>query len=190
MTIQNKTAPNLVWMDLEMSGLDPEHDVILEIATIVTDPDLNILKEGPVIAIHQPENVLVGMDDWNRRHHTQSGLVERVRHSRYDCAAAEKATLDFIRPFTVEHDRVHSGNLLCGNSITQDRRFLYKYMPKISNWLSYRNVDVSSIKELAFRWFPELPAFEKQERHQALDDIRESIAELVYYKKTIFHLVR
>ena len=187
MTFQNKTAPNLVWMDLEMSGLNPEHDVILEIATVVTDANLKILGKGPVIAIHQPENILNGMDDWNTRHHTQSGLVERVRHSRYDTAAAEKATLDFIRQYTVKHDREHSGNLLCGNSITQDRRFLYKYMPQISEWLSYRNIDVSSIKELAFRWFPNLPEFEKQERHQALDDILESIAELEYYKKTIFY---
>ena len=190
MSIQNRTAPNLVWMDLEMSGLNPEHDVILEIATIVTDPNLKILGEGPVIAIHQPENVLSSMDDWNTRHHTQSGLVERVRHSQYDLASAEKVTLDFIKQFTVGHDKDHSGNLLCGNSITQDRRFLYKYMPKISSWLNYRNVDVSSIKELAFRWFPDLPEFEKQERHQALDDIRESIAELEYYKKTSFHLVK
>ena len=178
----------MVWMDLEMSGLNPEHDVILEIATVVTDANLKILGKGPVIAIHQPENILNGMDDWNTRHHTQSGLVERVRHSRYDTAAAEKATLYFIRQYTVKHDREHSGNLLCGNSITQDRRFLYKYMPQISEWLSYRNIDVSSIKELAFRWFPNLPEFEKQERHQALDDILESIAELEYYKKTIFHL--
>lgn len=188
MAIQNKTAPNLVWMDLEMSGLNPEHDVILEIATIITGPDLKILAKGPVIAIHQPENILNQMDDWNTRHHTQSGLVERVRHSQYDTAAAEQATLDFIKPFTVKHDRSHSGNILCGNSITQDRRFLYKYMPKISDWLNYRNVDVSSIKELAFRWFPNLPEFKKQERHQALDDILESIAELEYYRKTIFHL--
>lgn len=188
MSIQNRTAPNLVWMDLEMSGLDPERDVILEIATIVTDPNLKILGEGPVIAIRQPENVLNGMDEWNTRHHTQSGLISRVRHSPYSLADAEDVTLQFIRQFTVKHDREHSGNLLCGNSITQDRRFLYKYMPKISSWLNYRNIDVSSIKELAFRWFPNLSEFRKEERHQALDDIRESIAELKYYRKTIFHL--
>ena len=121
-----KSAPNLVWMDLEMSGLEPERDVILEIATIVTDPNLNILAEGPVLAIHQTENVFEGMDDWNKRHHTQSGLVERCRKSTLTMADADKMTLDFIKPFTTER-----GNVLCGNSITQDRRFLYKYMPRI-----------------------------------------------------------
>ena len=188
MIFQNRTAPNLVWMDLEMSGLDPERDVILEIATIVTDANLKVLAEGPVIAIHQPENVLTSMDDWNTRHHTQSGLVSRVRRSQYSLKDAEDVTLRFIRKYTVGHDREHGGNLLCGNSITQDRRFLYKYMPNISNWLNYRNIDVSTVKELAFRWFPDLPEFQKEEKHQALDDIRESIAELEYYRKTIFHL--
>ena len=160
-----KSAPNLVWMDLEMSGLEPERDVILEIATIVTDPNLNILAEGPVLAIHQTENVFEGMDDWNKRHHTQSGLVERCRKSTLSMADADKMTLDFI---------------------TQDRRFLYKYMPLLTGWLNYRNIDVSSIKELTFRWYPDLPEFQKMEKHQALDDIRESIAELEYYRKTIF----
>lgn len=179
--VRFKSAPNLVWMDLEMSGLEPEHDVILEVATIVTDANLNILGEGPVLAVHQTENIFESMDDWNTRHHTQSGLVERCRKSRYSVSDAEQMTLDFIKPFTQEHS-----NVLCGNSITQDRRFLYKYMPKLSGWLNYRNIDVSSIKELTFRWYPKLPEFEKQERHQALDDIRESIAELDYYRKTIF----
>ena len=176
-----KTNPNLVWMDLEMSGLEPEHDVILEVATIITDAQLNILAEGPVLPVYQTENIFNSMDDWNTKHHTQSGLVDRCRKSPYSVSDCEAITLDFIKPFTVER-----GNILCGNSITQDRRFLYKYMPKLSSWLCYRNVDVSSIKELAFRWFPNLPEFEKQEKHQALDDIRESIAELQYYKKTLF----
>ena len=176
-----KSAPNLVWMDLEMSGLEPERDVILEIATIVTDPNLNILAEGPVLAIHQTENIFEGMDDWNKRQHTQSGLVERCRKSTLTMADADKMTLDFIKPFTTER-----GNVLCGNSITQDRRFLYKYMPLLTGWLNYRNIDVSSIKELTFRWYPDLPEFQKMEKHQALDDIRESIAELEYYRKTIF----
>ena len=176
-----KSAPNLVWMDLEMSGLEPERDVILEIATIVTDPNLNILAEGPVLAIHQTENICEGMDDWNKRHHTQSGLVDRCRKSTLSMADADKMTLDFIKPFTIER-----GNVLCGNSITQDRRFLYRYMPLLSGWLNYRNIDVSSIKELTFRWYPTLPEFQKMEKHQALDDIRESIAELQYYRKTIF----
>lgn len=178
---KKKSSRNLVWMDLEMSGLDPERDVVLEIATIVTDPELNILAEGPVIAIHHPENVFEGMDEWNTRHHTASGLVDRCRRSRYSLADAEKETLDFIKHFTEK-----SKNVLCGNSITQDRRFLYKYMPAISEWLCYRNIDVSSIKELTFRWYPQLEEFQKEKRHEALNDIRESIAELAYYRKTIF----
>ena len=178
---KKKSSRNLVWMDLEMSGLDPEKDVILEIATIVTDPELNILAEGPVIAIHHPENIFEAMDEWNTRHHTASGLVERCRRSRYSLADAENETLDFIKPFTEK-----SKNVLCGNSITQDRRFLYNYMPAISEWLCYRNVDVSSIKELTFRWYPKLEEFQKEKRHEALNDIRESIAELAYYRKTIF----
>lgn len=176
-----RSNPNLVWMDLEMSGLEPEKDVILEIATIVTDANLNILEEGPVLAVHQPLNVFECMDDWNTRHHNQSGLVERCKKSQYSLADCENETLRFIKKYTVE-----KGNVLCGNSITQDRRFLYKYMPKLSNWLNYRNVDVSSIKELTFRWYPNLPEFQKMESHKALDDIRESIAELQYYRKTIF----
>ena len=176
-----KSAPNLVWMDLEMSGLFPEKDVILEVATIVTDPNLNILAEGPVLAIYQTENILNGMDERNSKHHKQSGLIDRCRKSRFSIDDADQMTLDFIKPFTQERL-----NVLCGNSITQDRRFMYKYMPKVTGWLNYRNVDVSSIKELTFRWYPDLPEFKKQEKHQALDDIRESIAELAYYRKTIF----
>lgn len=168
-------------MDLEMSGLEPEKDVILEIATIVTDGNLNVLAEGPVIAVHQPENIFEGMDEWNTRHHNQSGLVDRCRHSRYTIDDADQATLDFIKPFTEK-----GKNILCGNSITQDRRFMYKYMPKISAWLNYRNIDVSSLKELTFRWYPNLAEFQKDKNHEALSDIRESIAELAYYRKTIF----
>jgi len=178
---KKKSSHNLVWMDLEMSGLYPEKDVILEIATIVTNAELEILAEGPVIAIHQPENVFEGMDEWNTRHHNQSGLVDRCRHSQYSLADAELETLRFIKPFTEK-----GKNVLCGNSITQDRRFLYKYMPEISEWLCYRNIDVSSIKELTYRWYPKLEEFQKEKRHEALNDIRESIAELAYYRKTIF----
>ena len=178
---KKKSSHNLVWMDLEMSGLEPEKDVVLEIATIVTNAELEILAEGPVIAIHQPENVFEGMDEWNTRHHNQSGLVERCRHSQYSLADAELETLRFIKPFTEK-----GKNVLCGNSITQDRRFLYKYMPEISEWLCYRNIDVSSIKELTYRWYPKLEEFQKEKRHEALNDIRESIAELAYYRKTIF----
>lgn len=178
---KKKSSHNLVWMDLEMSGLEPEKDVVLEIATIVTNAELEILAEGPVIAIHQPENVFEGMDEWNTRHHNQSGLVERCRHSQYSLADAEQETLRFIKQFTEK-----GKNVLCGNSITQDRRFLYKYMPEISEWLCYRNIDVSSIKELTYRWYPKLEEFQKEKRHEALNDIRESIAELAYYRKTIF----
>ena len=148
-----------------MSGLYPEKDVILEVATIVTDPDLNVLAEGPVLAIYQTENIFNGMDEWNSKHHKQSGLIDRCRKSRFSIDDADQMTLDFIKPFTQERM-----NVLCGNSITQDRRFMYKYM----------------LKELTFRWYPDLPEFKKQEKHQALDDIRESIAELAYYRKTIF----
>ncbi len=176
-----KSSPNLVWMDLEMSGLDPDKNVILEIATIVTDQNLKILAEGPVLAVHQTENVFESMDDWNTRHHNQSGLVDRCRKSKLTIEDCEKMVLDFIKPYTEK-----GGNLLCGNSITQDRRFIYKYMPKLSEWLNYRNIDVSSVKELSFRWYPNLPEFKKMENHKALDDIRESIAELEYYRKTIF----
>jgi oligoribonuclease len=172
------TDPNLVWIDLEMSGLDPEKDVILEIATIVTDKDLRILAEGPNIAIKQSDEVLNSMDEWNTKHHNQSGLVARVRRSQMNLQQAEEATVRFLSPFT------RSGqNPLCGNTISQDRRFLYKYMPKLSDWLHYRNVDVTSLKELYFRWYPKLEEFKKQEKHLALDDIRESIAELEYYRK-------
>jgi len=176
-----KTDPNLVWIDLEMSGLDPDRNLILEIATIVTGPHLNILSEGPCLVVHQSENVLQSMDEWNTRHHTQSGLVERVRRSNFSVSDCESITLDFLRKYTKEGQ-----NPICGNSICQDRRFLYKYMPKLSAWLSYRSIDVTSVKELTHRWYPDLPEFQKQEKHEALNDIRESISELAYYRKTIF----
>ncbi len=170
---------NLVWIDLEMTGLDPETDRIIEIATIVTDADLNTLEEGPVIAVHQSDELLDGMDDWNTRTHGGSGLTERVRESTLTELDAEKQTLQFIRKHV-------PGNAspLCGNSICQDRRFLYKAMPNLSKYLHYRNLDVSSLKELARRWKPEiLTGFEKRNTHQALDDIRESIEELKYYRE-------
>ena len=168
-----KSDPNLVWIDLEMSGLEPDRDVILEIATIVTGPKLDIPAEGPCLVVHQNENILQSMDDWNTRHHTQSGLCDRVRRSNFSVSDCEAITLDFLKKYTKE-----GLNPICGNSICQDRRFLYKYMPKLSSWLSYRSVDVTSIKELTFRWYPNLPEFQKQEKHEALNDIRESIAEL------------
>lgn len=176
-----KTDPNLVWIDLEMSGLEPDRDVILEIATIVTGPKLDILAEGPCLVARQSENILQSMDDWNTRHHTQSGLVDKVRRSNFSVSDCEAITLDFLKKYTKE-----GCNPICGNSICQDRRFLYKYMPRLSAWLSYRSIDVTSVKELTFRWYPDLPEFQKQEKHEALNDIRESISELAYYRKTIF----
>lgn len=174
---------NLVWIDLEMTGLSPEKDVIIEIATIVTDAQLNSLGEGPVIAIKQPLQRLAAMDEWNTRTHTESGLVNRVKYSKLDTAEAEAQTLEFIRKFVPGN---HSP--LCGNSICQDRRFLARYMPKLESYLHYRNLDVSSIKELVTRWRPDLlDGFKKQNTHKALDDIRESIEELKYYRRYFLH---
>ena len=171
---------NLIWIDLEMTGLRPERDRILEIATIITDNDLNILSEGPVIAIHQPEEVLVGMDEWNQTHHSQSGLLERVRNSRIREQAAEQLTLTFLQQYVAENS-----SPICGNSICQDRRFLYQYMPRLERFFHYRNLDVSTLKILVERWSPDLKnGFSKKESHRALDDIRESIAELQYYRNT------
>ena len=173
---------NLIWMDLEMSGLDPDRNTILEIATIVTDGDLTVIAEGPVLAVHQPDVVLDGMDHWNREHHAASGLVKRVRDSRLSMHEAELQTLDFVRRFSPERT-----SPLCGNSIHQDRRFLARYMPRLDAYLHYRNIDVSTIKELARRWYPNGPQPpEKKHAHLALDDIRESIAELRFYRQHIF----
>lgn len=174
----------LVWMDLEMTGLDPEENVIIEIATLLTDADLEVIAEGPVFAIHQPESELEKMDDWNRTHHHASGLVERVRASRIDLATAEAETLAFLREHVVE-----GGSPLCGNSVHQDRRFLQRYMPALDAFLHYRIIDVSTIKEIARRWHPAIAdGFEKQEAHLALEDIRESIAELRHYRDHFFRL--
>jgi len=170
---------NLIWVDLEMTGLDPERDVVIEMATIVTDSQLRTLAEGPVIAIHQPESVLAGMDEWNTTHHTRSGLVERVRKSRIDSAEAEAMTLAFLA------DWVQPGSSpMCGNTICQDRRFLARYMPQLEAFFHYRNLDVSTLKILMRLWCPELESgVVKAGSHQALDDIRESVAELRYYRE-------
>jgi oligoribonuclease len=169
---------NLVWMDLEMTGLDPFRDQILEIATVVTDAQLEILAEGPVIALHQPEHVLAAMDEWNTRHHGQSGLLERVRTSAYDEQQAERETLAFLERWCLA-----GKSPLCGNSICQDRRFLARCMPRLESFLHYRNLDVSSLKILARLWAPHVAeGFQKENRHLALDDIRESIAELQHYR--------
>lgn len=177
----NKSSDNLVWIDLEMTGLDAEQHVILEIATIITNKDLEILAEGPNIAINYPRDIMDKMEEWSRVHHHQSGLMERVTASSYDCPTAEKETLSFISSYCIEGE-----SPLCGNSIWQDRRFLIKYMPDLENYLNYRNIDVSSIKELAKRWYPSLQIYEKQKTHLASMDIRESIKELKYYRREIF----
>ncbi|WP_410012163.1 oligoribonuclease [Sodalis sp. C49] len=174
---------NLIWIDLEMTGLDPERDRIIEIASLVTDANLNILAEGPVLAVHQTQEQLAVMDEWNVRTHTASGLVERVRASRIDEDGAVALTLAFLREW------VPAGKSpICGNSIGQDRRFLFRYMPELEAYFHYRYLDVSTLKELARRWKPQiLEGLTKNSSHQALDDIRESVAELVYYRE---HFIR
>ncbi|MBK1730822.1 oligoribonuclease [Thiococcus pfennigii] len=169
---------HLIWIDLEMTGLDPDRDRILEIATLVTDNDLNTIAEGPVLAIHRPEHVLAGLDDWNRRHHGESGLLDRVRTSTWEEGAAELATLDFL----VRH--VPPGKSpMCGNSVCQDRRFLARWMPRLEAFFHYRSLDVSTLKILAQRWAPDVAeAVKKESRHLALEDIKESIAELRHYR--------
>ena len=173
----------LVWMDLEMTGLDPERERIIEIATIVTDAALEIIAEGPELVVHQPESVLAAMDEWNQTHHGESGLIDRVRRSSISEAEAQEQTLAFLR----EH--CAPGQVpLAGNSVHQDRRFLSRYMSELDGFLHYRIVDVSTVKELARRWYPSEYAArpDKKESHRALDDIRESIAELRYYRDSIF----
>ncbi len=176
-----EATPPLVWIDLEMSGLDPDTCEILEIATIITDGDLNLLAEGPDIVVHQPDPVLDAMDAWCTRQHGLSGLTAQVKASTTALAQAETQTLEFIRQFCPA-----GKSPLCGNSIGHDRRFILKHMPALAEYLHYRSIDVTSIKELAHRWYPELPAPDKGESHRALDDIRESIAELRYYRQHIF----
>jgi oligoribonuclease len=177
-------ASALVWMDLEMSGLDPERDVIIEIATIVTTAELQIIEEGPVLALRQDEARIAAMDEWNTKHHTASGLIQRMRTEGVGRAEAEARTLEFVARHT---DRGQA--ILCGNTIWQDRRFLARYMPALEGHLHYRMIDVSSIKELARRWRPDLLAgFTKQNQHLALADIRESIDELAYYRAHFFNL--
>lgn len=170
---------NLIWIDLEMTGLDTDNDHIIEIATIVTDSNLNTLAEGPVIAVYQSDAVLGGMDEWNTRQHGQSGLIDRVRSSKFDLRAAELQTLEFLRQY------VPAGKSpMCGNSICQDRRFMAREMPALETFFHYRNLDVSTLKELVKRWRPDLAGgLKKAATHLALDDIRESIAELVYYRE-------
>lgn len=170
---------NLIWIDLEMTGLDTQHDVIIEMATIVTDKNLNILAEGPVIAIHQSDATLAAMDEWNQTHHGGSGLIARVKASHWTTSQAEQATLDFL-----QHWLPAGVSPMCGNTICQDRRFLARQMPSLEKFFHYRNLDISTIKELAKRWKPEiLDGFKKDTKHLALDDIRDSIEELKYYRQ-------
>jgi len=170
---------NLIWIDLEMTGLNPDADYIIELATIITDSRLNVLAEGPELVVHQDEAVLDAMDEWNTTHHTASGLVERVKESTYDEADAERLTLEFLEryvPFGVSP--------MCGNSVCQDRRFLHRWMPRLEGYFHYRNLDVSTLKELCTRWAPQVAAaLSKTSSHRALDDIRGSIDELKFYRE-------
>ncbi|MDF2178712.1 oligoribonuclease [Aliiglaciecola sp. CAU 1673] len=175
---------NLVWIDMEMTGLDPDTDKVLEIATIVTDQQLNVLAEGPVLAVHQPDSVLDNMDEWCVKTHGASGLTQRCRDSKVDVEEAARQTIAFL------NDWVPKGKSpLCGNSIGQDRRFMVRHMPELEAYFHYRNVDVSTIKELVRRWKPELMSqLNKKGTHLALDDIRESIAELQFYRENVFSI--
>ncbi len=177
-----ETSTDLIWIDLEMTGLDPGQDLILEIATLVTDKDLNEIAVGPELALAAPEAALAGMDDWNQQHHGASGLIARVRESKVSAQAAEAATLSFLQ------QHLPAGvSPMCGNSIHQDRRFLRRYMPALEGYFHYRNLDVSTVKELCGRWRPELlDRISKQSAHRALSDIRESIAELRFYQSEFF----
>ena len=172
---------NLIWIDLEMTGLDCQADRIIEIATIVTDSQLNILAEGPMLAIHQPDAALAAMDDWNRKQHGASGLVSRVQASTINEQQAEWQTLEFLRRYVPKGE-----SPMCGNSICQDRRFLARCMPELEAYFHYRNLDVSTLKELARRWYPDLNSFGKTSTHLALQDIRDSIEELRFYRERLF----
>ena len=175
---------NLIWVDMEMTGLDPVEHLVIEIATIVTDVNLNTLAEGPVIAIKQSDGALAAMDEWNTTHHTRSGLVDRVRASRYDEHSASLETIAFLEQWVP-----NGSSPMCGNTICQDRRFMARHMPELEAYFHYRNLDVSTLKILMRCWRPELEAgFTKTGTHLALDDIRESIEELRYYREHFLRL--
>lgn len=179
-----KSKKNLIWIDLEMTGLDTNNDEIIEIATIVTDADLNILAEGPTIAIHQPADILAGMDEWNTKQHGGSGLVERIRNSTTTVAEAEQQTIEFLETYIAA-----GTSPMCGNSICQDRRFMARLMPKLEAFFHYRNLDVSSLKELTNRWAPKVgKSFKKKGSHLAMDDVKDSIRELQHYREHFIKL--
>lgn len=181
---KQKDNQNLIWIDLEMTGLDPDKERIIEIATIVTDKDLTILAQGPVLAIHQSDELLANMSDWCKKTHSENGLIQRVRESRLNERAGELQTLDFLKKWVDK-----GASPICGNSVAQDKRFLFRYMPELADFFHYRYLDVSTLKELAQRWKPEiLQGFQKKNTHLALDDIRESIAELAYYRKHFLNI--
>ena len=182
MTAPSQDERNLVWLDLEMTGLDPETDKILEIATVVTDSDLTVLAEGPCLVIHHPEAVLAGMDPWCVEQHGKSGLTERSRRSTVTVAQAQAQTLEFVSAYCPEKKAP-----LCGNTIGQDRRFLVRYMPRLHDFFHYRSIDVSAVKELVARWYPDSKyIYTKTKQHEALSDIHESLAELRHYRKAVF----
>ena len=177
-----QNAKNLIWIDLEMTGLNTQNDFIIEIATIVTDSDLNELAEGPMLAIHQSDDILNGMDEWNTKQHGGSGLTERVKNSTLSVEEAEQQTLEFLKKYVDK-----GASPMCGNSICQDRRFMARLMPELEDFFLYRNLDVSSLKELAKRWSPEVAkGVIKSGAHLALDDTRDSINELRHYRKHLF----
>ena len=179
-----KDRSNMIWIDLEMTGLDTQRDYIIEIASIVTDKNLNIIDEGPNLVINQPDEVLNAMDQWNTNHHNNSGLTEKVKDSNITESIAEKQTIDFLSKYVLKGVAP-----LCGNTICQDRRFLARCMPQLEAFCHYRSIDVTSIRELGKRWyFEDIDNFQKKSNHRALDDIRDSIEELRYYRKTIFKL--
>ena len=171
---------NLAWIDMEMTGLQPDTDRIIEIATLVTDAPLNVLATGPVLVVHQPQEVLEAMDSWNKSTHAKTGLIERVKASRLTEADAERVVLEFLAAYVPANT-----SPMCGNSICQDRRFLARWMPRLEAHFHYRNLDVSTLKELVRRWKPELKSFTKEGKHEALADILESIEELKFYRKTV-----